>query len=84
MPFCTGQNKWKKYFDKIEDARKNHTPCQGNCTCHVGVIDSDLEYWRNRGGITKEDFNHARLKGVHYQIINHKLYRQSECMFPAR
>ena len=46
------------------------------------VIDSDLAVWKE--GISKEQFDKAKGKGTHYQIINHKLYREDDCMFPAR
>ena len=48
------------------------------------VIDSDFEVWEKAGGITAEKFEAAKKLGTHYQIINHKLYRESDCMFPAR
>ena len=35
-------------------------------------------------GITYATFTKSKDLGVHYQIINHKLYRQRECMFPSR
>ena len=46
------------------------------------VLEDDLAVWKN--GITKEKFDSAKSKGTHYQIINHKLYREEKCMFPAR
>ena len=48
------------------------------------VIDSDLEVWEKEGGITAEKFKEAKNLGTHYQIIKHKLYREDDCMFPAR
>lgn len=45
-------------------------------------MDRDLEVWE--GGITKDVFDKAKNKGTHYQIINHKLYREKDCMFPFR
>lgn len=48
------------------------------------VIEEDLAPWKN--GIAEEVFNTAKSNnyGSHYQIINHKLYREDSCMFPAR
>ena len=46
------------------------------------VIDHDLEVWKN--GIERREFDHAQGHGTHYQIINHKLYREEDCMFPFR
>ena len=45
-------------------------------------MDADFSIWQ--GGITKDQFERAKDRGVYYQIINHKLYRESVCMFPAR
>ena len=62
-----------------------YQPCTvQNCSCHTPVIAKDLAYWRDKGGITYEEFLKAKDKGVHYQIISGKLYRQAECIFPAR
>lgn len=47
------------------------------------VADRDLEPWRNIG-ITREMLDQVKNSGSHYQIVNHKLYRGTECMFPAR
>lgn len=35
-------------------------------------------------GISQELIDSIRDRGTKYQIINHKLYRDKECMFPAR
>ena len=48
------------------------------------MIDDDLRIWKERGGISKSDFDMTDGRGVHYQIINHKLYREDECMFSFR
>lgn len=39
-----------------------------------------------RGGISKETMSDvvSRKLGTHYQIIKNKLYREQDCMFPAR
>ncbi|XP_066283817.1 protein O-glucosyltransferase 1-like [Branchiostoma lanceolatum] len=81
--------RWQKYLDKIHQAVENYKPCPNldkKCSCHSGVITKDLKLWKDRGGITKEVFDHTleQDKGTHYQIIDHKLYRQDRCMFPAR
>ncbi|XP_060565583.1 protein O-glucosyltransferase 1-like [Ruditapes philippinarum] len=75
--------KWKKYLDKIETAVANYKDCvQDDCSCHSSIIDNDLEVWKD--GISKEELEAAKPRGAHYQIINHKLYREDSCMFPAR
>ena len=51
------------------------------------MIDSDLEVWIKQGGIKRADFLAAKEKqyqGVHYQIVDHKLYRSDNCMFGQR
>lgn len=57
-----------------------------NLFCFIveSVIEEDLAPWKN--GITEEVFNTAKSNnyGSHYQIVNHKLYREDSCMFPAR
>uniref|UniRef100_H2YN43 Glycosyl transferase CAP10 domain-containing protein n=1 Tax=Ciona savignyi TaxID=51511 RepID=H2YN43_CIOSA len=78
------ENKWQKYLDAITKATQEYTPCGGNCTCHADVITSDLQIWKDRGGIFKEDMDRGLARAVHYQVINHKLYRQDKCTFPAR
>ncbi|KXJ25426.1 protein O-glucosyltransferase 1 [Exaiptasia diaphana] len=76
---------WKGYLDNINSAvAKFHDCSNKKCGCYSNVIDQDLQLWRDRGGITKHDFTAASGKGTHYQIINHKLYRQEDCMFLFR
>lgn len=52
------------------------------------MIDSDLAVWRERGGIQRAEFEAAKTsatsRGVHYQVIDHVLYRQRDCMFSSR
>lgn len=57
-----------------------------NSGCYKNVIEEDLKLWRDKGGITKLDFDKAKkeTRGTHYQIINHKLFRENDCMFEAR
>lgn len=76
--------KWKKYLEKINSALHDYSDCnQEDCSCHSSVIDSDLSVWKDKG-ISKDQFDKAKERGTHYQIINHKLYREDACMFPAR
>ncbi|XP_044044177.1 protein O-glucosyltransferase 1 [Siniperca chuatsi] len=76
---------WKEIRDKISDAVKKYTPCNPvNCSCHLSVLQHDLQPFE--GGIS-EDVMAATVQrgvGTHYQIIGHKLYRDHNCMFPAR
>ena len=48
------------------------------------VLERDLRIWDEKGGISEENLKAAIPLGIHYQIINHKLYRQDDCMFPFR
>ncbi|XP_049426509.1 protein O-glucosyltransferase 1 [Epinephelus fuscoguttatus] len=76
---------WKNIRDKISDAVKGHTPCNPvNCSCHLSVLQDDLRPFKGR---ISEDLMAATVQrgvGTHYQIIGHKLYREHNCMFPAR
>ena len=48
------------------------------------VLRHDLQPFE--GGISEDAMAATVQKGVgtHYQIIGHKLYREHNCMFPAR
>lgn len=51
-----------------------------------GVVFAQLEPWRTTG-IDRKDLDRIRATGrrvVHYQIIDHQVYRDRECMFPTR
>ncbi|XP_033610880.1 O-glucosyltransferase rumi homolog isoform X2 [Cryptotermes secundus] len=72
-----------KYLKLIQDAVSEFKPCsQENCSCHSSVIAKDLLPFKY--GITKDMINSVKDKGTRYQIINHHLYRDVDCMFPAR
>ncbi|CAL9698597.1 unnamed protein product [Knipowitschia caucasica] len=78
-------NRWKEILDNIAHAIRAYIPCNSDkCGCHVSVLQDDLRPFR--GGIS-EDFMASTVKrgvGTHYQIIDHTLYREHNCMFPAR
>lgn len=68
---------------KIATALENYKPCsQENCSCHIDTLRGNLKPFK--AGITKEMLDSVRDKGTKYQIIDHKLYRDKVCMFPAR
>ncbi|XP_054829931.1 protein O-glucosyltransferase 1 [Eublepharis macularius] len=80
-----GHTNWKKFLVQIEKALENYKPCvKENCSCHQKVREQDLAPFRE--GISKELLSEAisRKLGTHYQIIGKKLYREHDCMFPAR
>ncbi|XP_063733454.1 protein O-glucosyltransferase 1 [Eleginops maclovinus] len=76
---------WKDIRDRVTDAVKGHTPCNSvNCSCHLSILQNDLQPFKGR---ISEDVMAATVQrgvGTHYQIIGHKLYRERNCMFPAR
>uniref|UniRef100_A0A182NCX2 Glycosyl transferase CAP10 domain-containing protein n=1 Tax=Anopheles dirus TaxID=7168 RepID=A0A182NCX2_9DIPT len=75
---------FNKYYNEIESSLAAYVPCNNtNCNCHVDVLKADLKPFKTHG-ITKEMIKRAKQYGTHYQVIDHKLYRQQECMFPAR
>ncbi|XP_041936970.1 protein O-glucosyltransferase 1 isoform X1 [Alosa sapidissima] len=77
--------RWKKQLDQLEEAVRNYKPCsQHNCSCYLGVLKADLKPFRP--GVSESLMMETVRRGVgtHYQIINHKLYREHNCMFPAR
>uniref|UniRef100_A0A1B0CVG1 Putative o-glucosyltransferase rumi n=1 Tax=Lutzomyia longipalpis TaxID=7200 RepID=A0A1B0CVG1_LUTLO len=67
----------------INKAEKNYIPCiQGNCTCYEDQLEQDLKPFLS--GVSREMLEAVRSKGTRYQIVNNRLYRQRDCMFPAR
>ncbi len=77
------QQQWLLYPTDTNDSSTT-TPSSNCITPFDAVIQDDLSVWRERGGITKQVFDDSTTLGVHYQIIDHKLYRQRECMFESR
>ena len=83
----TGIRQWKKYLDLVHEAVSQYSECSGEEKhgCYGGVLSSDLQPWRSRGGIQKSDVERARgTLATHYQVINHRLYRNKKCVFVAR
>ncbi|XP_034647928.1 protein O-glucosyltransferase 1 [Trachemys scripta elegans] len=77
--------KWKHFIDQIDRAVEGYRPCiRENCSCYQSVREQDLAPFQ--GGISKELLSDvvSRKLGTHYQIIKNKLYREHDCMFPAR
>lgn len=68
---------------RISRAVSQYVGCGNNsCDCYMPVIDNDLQIWSD--GISRSSFELAKKRGVHYQVIDHKLYRQQDCLFTAR
>lgn len=85
--------RWSKYLHLInsslgDDRSGRGSSCsEPSCCPHTSTITADLAVWRERGGITRQDFLSARqerFRGVHYQIIDHVLYREPDCIFGPR
>jgi EGF-domain serine glucosyl/xylosyltransferase len=47
------------------------------------VLREDLAPFK-RDGITKKMLDSVRERGTKYQVIDHRLYREKNCMFPSR
>ncbi|XP_058042907.1 protein O-glucosyltransferase 1 isoform X1 [Ahaetulla prasina] len=76
---------WKKFLVQIDEAEKNYSPCvKDNCECYQRVREQDLAPFQD--GISEKLLSEAisQKLGTHYQIIEKKLYREHDCMFPAR
>lgn len=70
-------------MNKITSQAASFQNCEAqNCSCLFSQINKDLSPYRQ--GITKESLNDVRKYGVKYQIVDHKLYRDKDCMFPSR
>ncbi|XP_074027052.1 O-glucosyltransferase rumi homolog isoform X2 [Leptinotarsa decemlineata] len=71
------------YLKLLEEAKGEYIPCnESKCSCHTNVIADDLKVFK--GGISKEDLERVKTKGTKYQIIGNRLFREKNCMFPAR
>ncbi|KAF4518703.1 hypothetical protein B566_EDAN013722 [Ephemera danica] len=72
----------EKYLKVIEKALSSYQPCNNSSSCYLDVIKKDLAPFK--GGITKEHIADGADRGTKYQILGGKIFRQDECMFPAR
>lgn len=72
---------------QIQSATKSFSPCpkesDDSCSCHTKVIEKDLTPFQSTG-ITKKAIETMASYGTKYQIVDHTLYRQKNCMFPSR
>ncbi|CAL1278038.1 unnamed protein product [Larinioides sclopetarius] len=84
MYSSAGDEKWQDIIELINKANSSYEECTSeSCSCYLSVMKDDLLPWQ-KDGITREDILESKNKGTYYQIINHKLYRETECMFPFR
>jgi len=87
--YTKDNNRWDEYLSKIEKAKIEIKPCvlsaDGCSACHFLVIESDLKPFK--GGISKKLIKDANKDGTRltkYQIIEGKIFRSEDCMFPTR
>ncbi|XP_075222142.1 O-glucosyltransferase rumi homolog [Lycorma delicatula] len=81
-------NLYTKYANErltlITNAEANYKPVRSkNCSCYAFVVKEDLKIFKENG-ISKAMINDAKLKGTRYVLVDHILYRDKDCMFPAR
>lgn len=88
-------DQWKEFYNLIEESFQNNSDShklnsdEDDCDVFLPLIESDLIYFEkifHKNFLTKEILSKMiqSKRGVHYQIIDGKLYRQSNCMFPSR
>ena len=85
-------SKWDKYIELIEQAEANYANRTDDQSTFIEQIERDLTFWksqsienvRNHLNNIEADAKSHRL--TLYQIINHRLYRQTDdqLIFPAR
>lgn len=74
---------YNQVLSHISASVSKYKECESNnCSCFFQTLIEDLKPFKN--GITKSMINNVRSKGVTYLIYNHKLYRDKDCLFPAR
>ncbi|KAL5518147.1 hypothetical protein EMCRGX_G003832 [Ephydatia muelleri] len=80
-------HKWDRYVHLINSSLATYRECEAEgCGCYEDILGNDLSPWRE-AGITLDDFKAAREyapRVVLYQVIDHTLYRQSNCVFEFR
>ncbi|XP_046410038.1 O-glucosyltransferase rumi homolog [Neodiprion fabricii] len=79
--------RYEKYLNAIRNA-ENQTASgdefsHRSCACYKNVIKHDLKVFK-KTGISEESITLAKSRGTFYQIINGRLYREKDCMFPSR
>jgi len=79
-------NRWEEYLENISKAARDYVPCsvEACSACHDQVYKADLAIFSD--GITKEMvMQAARIsRTTKYQVVEGKLFRGQDCMFPFR
>ncbi|XP_033165877.1 O-glucosyltransferase rumi [Drosophila mauritiana] len=73
---------------QIEKANADYKPCSSDpqdsdCSCHADVLKRDLAPYKSTG-VTRQMIESSARYGTKYKIYGHRLYRDANCMFPAR
>lgn len=75
---------YSQYYHAIYEANKNYKPCNNsNNGCFKDIIISDLNSFKEKG-INRDLVNTVKNRGTFYQIVQKKVYRQKDCLFPSR
>ena len=69
---------WRQYILNAQ----NSSDCYDHC--YKTQIISDFKYWSQQDGIHYSHFERALKFGIHYQILDGKVYRQNDCLFSFR
>jgi len=79
-------NRWSEYIEEITKAKSDYVRCKAeSCSvCHDQVIKDDLAIFSE--GISQDMVSKAAeiSRTTKYQIIDGKIYRSQDCMFPFR
>src|SRR5690606_7999969 len=79
--------------DQIREAHRNYSQPSPDgsspCAMFLPLVDSDLGYFEDKFGphfLTKAVIDQmvGSKRGVHYQVVDGRLYRDRQCMFPSR
>ncbi|KAM8707044.1 hypothetical protein ACLKA7_011191 [Drosophila subpalustris] len=85
---ANADEKFSKITRRIQKALSNYEPCSkdetdANCSCHVAVLQRDLAPYKSTG-FNRKMIRDAAKFGTRYKIYGKQLYRDADCMFPAR
>ncbi|KAH8416715.1 hypothetical protein KR222_010737, partial [Zaprionus bogoriensis] len=78
-----------KITRRIELAVASYAPCNPevaddvNCSCHAAVLERDLAPYAS-SGLSRKMLQEAAGYGTRYKVLGRRLYRDADCMFPAR
>lgn len=89
--------RWPNYVEQVQkafhlyqnDLSQTESNSSSTCGIYLPLVTENLDYFENLFGtkfITKDVIDRmvSAKSGVHYQIVDHRLYRDKQCMFPSR